>query len=80
MRAVRTASKTMHYPAKLWTEFSAGEIRHLGNWRLRQDSGNRLASLRNMNLADFNGLSDPFTGIVVQLPDAYCFHVTQCVT
>jgi uncharacterized protein YjiS (DUF1127 family) len=70
----------MHYPAKLWTEFSAGEIRHLWHWRLRQDSGNRLASLSNMNLTDFNGLSDPFTGIVVQLPDAYGFHVTQCVT
>ena len=70
----------MHYPAKVWAEFSAGEIRYLGYWRLRQDSGNRLASLSNMNLADFRCLSDPFAGIMMQFANGYGFHLTQCVT
>ena len=53
------------------------EVWHFRNGRLRQDSGNRLASVRNAN---FGGFADPFARIVVELADADCFHVTQRVT
>jgi hypothetical protein len=47
---------------------------------LRQDPGNRLASLGNVNFANLGSLADPFACIMMELADADRFHVTHCVT
>ena len=70
----------MHYAAEPWAELAPREVWHFRNGRLRQDSGNRLASVRNVNFADFRGFADPLARIVVELADADCFHVTHRVT
>ena len=80
LRAVGTASKTMHYSAKLRAELSASKIRCFRCRGLRYDLCNGFAAFADVNLTELGGLSDPFTSLVVKLADRYRLHVTQSVT
>ena len=80
LRAICTASKTVHNSAKLRAEFTSCEIRNLVCRLFGNNFGDGAAPLADMDLAHFSRLSDPFAGVVVKFTDCDPLHVTQRVT